>query len=217
MPPVRAAPLSGRRAQAGVFLASDAQALSPLARRVIHLQDGDQALITAGDLKVTGPEGRKRSRRAEAAPPAPSGAAKGRRRHFMGKEIHEQPQSAPPALSNLYLSPEGRAQLPEAAVPGRAGAAFAACGTGFYAALTAAWWMERFARLPAPRRDRLRIPHPPPRPAPRPAPCLHLPVGRDRRHHRRPRSLPGPGAEKSGPRQPVPTRVWPGWPTSSCR
>jgi glucosamine--fructose-6-phosphate aminotransferase (isomerizing) len=134
-----------------MFLGSDAIALAPLSRRVTYLEDGDWAVLTASGAEIRGPDGEPVERAVRLI--AASGAAveKGGFRHFMLKEIHEQPQVIGDALHALINPVDRSVALPDlpfdlAAVPR---VTLIACGTSYYAAMTARYWIEALARIPA--------------------------------------------------------------------
>jgi glucosamine--fructose-6-phosphate aminotransferase (isomerizing) len=133
-----------------MFVGSDALALAPLTKRICYLEDGDWAILTHGGAVVRDREGRTIERPIKET--AFSGAliGKGNYRHFMHKEIHEQPAVIGDTL-RTYLNPATLA----VGLPGSA-LAFAsipkvtlvACGTSFHAAMVAKYWLEQVARVP---------------------------------------------------------------------
>ncbi|HEX9465649.1 MAG TPA: glutamine--fructose-6-phosphate transaminase (isomerizing) [Alphaproteobacteria bacterium] len=133
-----------------MFVGSDALALAPLTKRICYLEDGDWAAITHGGAVIRDREGRVVERAIRET--AFSGAliGKGNYRHFMHKEIHEQPAVIGDTLRS-YLNPAtGEVTLP--ALPTKLGAVpkatLVACGTSFHAAMVAKYWLEQMARLP---------------------------------------------------------------------
>ena len=134
-----------------MFLGSDAIALAPLSRRVTYLEDGDWAVLTASGAEIRGADGEPVDRPVRLI--AASGAAveKGGFRHFMLKEIHEQPQVIGDALHALINPVDRSVALPDlpfdlATVPR---VTLIACGTSYYAAMIARYWLETLARIPA--------------------------------------------------------------------
>ena len=133
-----------------MFVGSDALALAPLTRRITYLEDGDWAVVTGDGAEILDRAGAPARR--EVRETALSGAlvGKGNHRHFMHKEIHEQPAVVGDTL-RAYVNPATLAiGLPS---PGIDFAALprltiVACGTSFYAGLTAKYWFEAIARLP---------------------------------------------------------------------
>jgi glucosamine--fructose-6-phosphate aminotransferase (isomerizing) len=133
-----------------MFVGSDALALAPFTDEVCYLEDGDWAVLTREGVAI-----RDRSGNAVQRPVARSLATallvdKGNHRHFMAKEIHEQPEVVGHTLAStvdLSLSRVEPPKLPfDFANLNRL--AISACGTAFYAGLVAKYWFERWARLP---------------------------------------------------------------------
>ena len=144
-------PLVAGEGAAGRYLASDAQALAPFARRWFALENGDVAVVTRDGAEVrNGGQPVARAWRAMAAATARAGL--GDHEHYMQKEIFEQPDAVAQTL-------EGRIEtgaVPDAVLgPGAAAALdaaeavqIAACGTSYHAGLVARYWLERHAGVP---------------------------------------------------------------------
>jgi len=134
-----------------MFLGSDAIALAPFTDRISYLEDGDLAVLSRTSAEIHDAGGGIVER-----PILKSGAAallvdKGNHRHFMAKEIHEQPEVVGHTLAHYLDMAEGRVSLPvELPFDFRSieRVSIAACGTAYYAGLIAKYWFERFARLP---------------------------------------------------------------------
>jgi glucosamine--fructose-6-phosphate aminotransferase (isomerizing) len=132
-----------------MFLGSDALALAPLTRRLCYLEEDDWAVVRADGAEIF-QNGRRVERPIRQT--ALSGAliGKGNYRHFMLKEIHEQPVVAGDTLS-AYVDPLARrVVLPDlpvdlAALPRLT---IVACGTAYLAGLVGKYWLEQVARLP---------------------------------------------------------------------
>lgn len=135
----------------GTFLGSDAVALAPFANKIIYLEEGDWALISRSDIQIFDEDGNAVDRPAVLMPASISLAEKGNYRHFMAKEIHEQPAVLGHTFGH-YLDLAGeRVHVAEAAGIDFAGAervTLTACGTAFYAGLVGRYWFEQLARLP---------------------------------------------------------------------
>ena len=134
-----------------MFLASDSYALAPLTNKISFLEDGDCVHMTRSGVTIRDSSGKAVER--EIRTTAQSGAlmGKGKYRHFMLKEIHEQPAVIADTL-NSYINPAtGRITLPEEilALAAAPRITLAACGTAFYAGLVAKYWLEQIARIPA--------------------------------------------------------------------
>src|SRR5690606_4346831 len=133
-----------------MFIGSDALALAPLTRRITYLEDGDWAVVTAKGAEIFDAEGRKVERPIRET--ALSGAliGKGNHRHFMEKEIFEQPAVIGDTL-HAHFNPTTRSvHLPAlpfdlAAVPK---VTIVACGTSYHAGMIAKYWLEKIARVP---------------------------------------------------------------------
>ena len=133
-----------------MFVGSDAIALAPFTDAIAYLEDGDWAVLTRSGVAV-----RDRSGRAVERPVTRSLATallvdKGNHRHFMAKEIHEQPEVISHTLAAYVDLATGRVDIPrlpfDFAKLNRL--SLSACGTAFYACLVAKYWFERWARLP---------------------------------------------------------------------
>src|SRR5262249_53199335 len=146
----RGSPLALGLGDDAMYVGSDAMALAPFTQRVIYLDDGDWAEIRADGPVIRDGGGTVVTR--EARQLALSGAliGKGNHRHFMHKEIHEQPVAIGDSLS-AYLNPAtSEALMPalpiDLATMSRL--TMVACGTSFHSAMIARYWLEGVARLP---------------------------------------------------------------------
>ncbi|MCX5876088.1 MAG: glutamine--fructose-6-phosphate transaminase (isomerizing) [Deltaproteobacteria bacterium] len=138
----------------GCLLASDIPALLPYTNQVVFLEDGELAVLKQGDWQVMGlANGRKIAKKIKTIEWNAAMAEKGGYRHFMLKEIFEQPQ----AILNTFrgrLDPEtGRVQLPEiglspAELKKISRISLVACGTSWHAALVAKYWLEKWVGIP---------------------------------------------------------------------
>ena len=133
-----------------MYLGSDAMALAPLTRQICYLEEGDWAEITPAGAKVHDADDKVVARPVRET--ALSGAliGKGNFRHFMQKEIHEQPAVIGQTLNAFFNPAERTVTLPPlpfdfAKVPR---VTITACGTAFYAGMVARYWFEQVARLP---------------------------------------------------------------------
>ena len=135
------------------FVASDPVALAPWTRDVIFLQDGDVARVSASSLRIADSEGRERERSTHRIVWDAVAAEKGGYRHFMAKEIHEQPTAVAETLGGKVsletgeLSFRGTLLSPES-VAGFDRVLLLACGTSWHAALIGKFLIEGMARLP---------------------------------------------------------------------
>jgi glucosamine--fructose-6-phosphate aminotransferase (isomerizing) len=133
-----------------MFAGSDAIALAPFTDAIAYLEDGDWAVLTRKGIAI-----RDRNGKAVERPVTRSQANallidKGNYRHFMAKEIHEQPEVIGHTLAGYVDLATNRIDLPAlpfdfASLPRLS---ISACGTAFYAGLVAKYWFERWAKLP---------------------------------------------------------------------
>jgi glucosamine--fructose-6-phosphate aminotransferase (isomerizing) len=132
-----------------MFVGSDAIALSPLTDRISYLEEGDRAVLTRTSVEITDANGTLANRAIKTIQVDATRIDKDGHKHFMAKEIAEQPAVIGQALAH-YLGDDGAINLP--------GKGFdfstidritmVACGTASYACLTAKYWFEQIARLP---------------------------------------------------------------------
>jgi len=134
------------------FIASDVSALLSATRRVIYLEDGDVANITAQGVELVGRDGKRIERQVHVSDLSLASLELGPYSHFMQKEIHEQPRALTDTIEAVIDSNSFEVELFGA----EAAATFAAidsililaAGTSYYAGLTAKYWLESIARLP---------------------------------------------------------------------
>ena len=133
-----------------MYLGSDAIALAPFTDTLTYLEDGDWAVLNRDGAQIYQPNGEQVER-----PVVKSGASallvdKGNHRHFMAKEIYEQPEVISHTLAHYLDFGERRVKFPDvgvdlATVPR---VTISACGTAYYAGVVAKYWLEQWARLP---------------------------------------------------------------------
>ena len=145
-------PLAVGYGKGEMYLGSDAIALAPFTDAISYLEDGDWAAVRRNGVEI-----RDASGRAVKRPVLKSAASaflldKGNYRHFMAKEIHEQPEVVGHTLAHYLDMGAERIELPEP-LPfdfrNIERLSISACGTAYYAGLIAKYWFERFAHLPA--------------------------------------------------------------------
>jgi glucosamine--fructose-6-phosphate aminotransferase (isomerizing) len=134
------------------YLGSDAIALAPFTNRVSYLEDGDVAMIRGPEIRIFDGEGRPANREIKITNASAGLVDKGGYRHFMAKEIHEQPEVVSHTLAH-YLDAETRRIVlrdPAAlnALTKAPRLTLSACGTAYYAGLVGKYWFEKLARLP---------------------------------------------------------------------
>ena len=145
----RGSPLAIGYGDGEMFLGSDALALAPLTRRITYLEEGDWAVVTSRAVTIydAGNAEVERPIRESAASGALIG--KGNYRHFMQKEIFEQPAVIGDTINALVNPATRTVHLPE--LPFALGdierVTIIACGTSWHAGLVAKYWLERIARI----------------------------------------------------------------------
>ena len=134
-----------------MFVGSDAIALAPFTDRIVYLEEGDFGIVSPGRLELWDRAGRRANRAVRPTPARVSLAEKGNFRHFMAKEIHEQPVVIAHTLAHYAdlgggrLRPDAMAGLD---LSGISRIAIVACGTAYYAGLVGRYFIERLARIP---------------------------------------------------------------------
>jgi glutamine---fructose-6-phosphate transaminase (isomerizing) len=134
-----------------MFVGSDAIALAPFTDTISYLDDGDWVVISRRGADVRDLDGRKVTREVIKSNASAFLVDKGNHRHFMAKEIHEQPEVVGHTLAHYLDMGAGTVRLPsELPFDFRAlrRISISACGTAYYAGLIGKYWFERFARLP---------------------------------------------------------------------
>ncbi|HCM83013.1 MAG TPA: glutamine--fructose-6-phosphate transaminase (isomerizing) [Alphaproteobacteria bacterium] len=146
----RGTPLAIGHGKDAMYIASDALALAPLTNQICYLSDGDFALLTAHKIEIYDDSGARVERPVRTSSLSADMIGKGEYRHFMLKEIHEQPEVLGDTINALMHPASGEVYLPEMTID------FAkinrltitACGTAYYAGMVAKYWFEQIAKLP---------------------------------------------------------------------
>lgn len=133
-----------------MFLGSDAIALSPFTNRIAYLHDGDWAVIGKQGAHIFDLDGNPVDRPMQISSASAYMIDKGNHRHFMEKEIYEQPEVISHALSHYvdFAEHTVRDMAAEIDFANLRGLAISACGTAYLAGLVGKYWFERYARLP---------------------------------------------------------------------
>ncbi|RYC17258.1 glutamine--fructose-6-phosphate transaminase (isomerizing) [Ciceribacter ferrooxidans] len=133
-----------------MFLGSDAIALAPFTNDIVYMVDGDCAVIHHDSAEITDFSGKPVERPHQISQASAFLVDKGNHRHFMEKEIHEQPEVISHALSNYIDFHSQTVRLDETAIDfGKVSRlAVSACGTAYLSGLVGKYWFERYARLP---------------------------------------------------------------------
>jgi len=147
----KGSPLAVGYGEGAMFVGSDAIALAPFTDTVSYLEDGDWVIITRNSAEVHDAQGAVVQRAMLKSQAAVMHIDKGNHRHFMAKEIFEQPEVVGHTLANYIDMAAERVALPmplpfDFAKLNRI--SIAACGTAYYASMVAKYWFERFAHLP---------------------------------------------------------------------
>jgi glucosamine--fructose-6-phosphate aminotransferase (isomerizing) len=137
---------------AGRYAASDAAALLQVTRSMIYLEEGDVAELTRAALRIVDAEGRPVERPVHESALDADAVELGDYRHYMQKEIFEQPQALAATLEMIGGAQTFSANLFGAAAPevlgGVKSVLIVACGTSYHAGLVARYWIEQLAALP---------------------------------------------------------------------
>jgi len=134
-----------------MFLGSDALAVGPFTSRVVYLEEGDWCVLKRSDYQVFDVAGAKAQRSETIISGSASVVEKGNYRHFMQKEIFEQPEATARTLGH-YLDPLGQTiDLGDTGAVDLSqvkGIQMVACGTSYYACMVAEYWFEQIAGIP---------------------------------------------------------------------
>jgi glucosamine--fructose-6-phosphate aminotransferase (isomerizing) len=132
------------------YLGSDALALAPLTQRIAYLEEGDWVVIRRGGAEIFDRDNNPVERPVTVSGVSGAMIDKGNHRHFMQKEIYEQPVVVAQTLRAYLQRMEDRVTLPipEFDLGSIRRVTIVACGTSFYAGMVAKYWFEQFARVP---------------------------------------------------------------------
>src|SRR5690606_6703325 len=134
------------------FVASDVSAIIQATRRVIFLEEGDTAELTRNGVRVFGEDGQAAEREVHVSDVSLASLELGPYSHFMQKEIHEQPRAISDTIEAVIddgtFSPELFGDDAAEVLAGIEGVQILACGTSYYAGVTARYWIESIAGLP---------------------------------------------------------------------
>ena len=132
------------------YLGSDALALAPLTQQITYLDEGDWVVITKDGAQIHDKDNHAVSREIVASGASAAAIEKGNYRHFMQKEIFEQPTVVAQTLRSYIRQLDQSVALPQFDfdLSGISRVTIVACGTSYYAGLVAKYWFEQFARLP---------------------------------------------------------------------
>ena len=147
----RGAPLAVGHGEGEMYLGSDAMALAPFTDTITYLEEGDWVILDHTSAEFRDEAGRVVERLSQKSNAGAFLVDKGGYRHFMAKEIHEQPEVLGRTLSHYLDMAAGRVRLPvdlpfDFASIDRV--SLSACGTAYLAGLVGKYWFEKLARLP---------------------------------------------------------------------
>ena len=147
----KGAPLAVGYGDGEMYLGSDAIALSPFTNVITYLEDGDWAVITADNVEIYDSSDNKVEREKQQSVASSLMVDKGNHRHFMLKEIYEQPEVISHTLAHYLDFANSTTKMP-ADLPFNFAdldrIAISACGTAYLSGLISKYWFERYARIP---------------------------------------------------------------------
>ena len=146
----KGSPLAIGHGDGEMFVGSDAIALSPLTDRITYLEEGDRAVVTRAGVEIRDANGKLANRAVKKIKLDTARIDKAGHKHFMAKEIAEQPLVIGEALGHYLPAGGTTVDLPGGGIDFSKlqRLTMVACGTAFYACLTAKYWFEQLARLP---------------------------------------------------------------------
>ena len=143
----KGSPLAIGHGNGEMFVGSDAIALAPMTDQITYLEEGDWAVLTRTSLEIRDVNNALANREKRTIQIDTAQVEKGGHKHFMSKEIAEQPSVVGNALNHYVRG--GAIQLPtELDFTKIERLTMVACGTAYLACLTAKYWFEQIARLP---------------------------------------------------------------------
>ncbi len=147
----KGSPLAIGYGKGEMYLGSDAIALAPFTDTISYLEDGDWAVLNRKGVEIHDAQGASVERAVVKSTASAQLVDKGNHKHFMAKEIHEQPEVVGHTLAHYIDMVTEKVALPEK-LPFDwrkiKRLSISACGTAYYAGLVAKYWFERFAKLP---------------------------------------------------------------------
>ncbi|MBO6859581.1 glutamine--fructose-6-phosphate transaminase (isomerizing) [Roseibium sp.] len=147
----KGSPLAVGHGDGEMFFGSDAIALSPFTDRITYLDEGDWAVITRAGVEIFDQANQPVTRPEARSSVTSSLMDKGNYKHFMAKEIHEQPEVLGHTLSRYFDYTTKRARVEGAdqlKFKDLSRLIITACGTAYLAGLVSKYWFEKYARLP---------------------------------------------------------------------
>ena len=146
----RGSPLVVGHGEGETYLGSDALALAPLTQKIAYLEEGDWVVVTREGAEVHDEAGAVVEREIRTSGASAAAVEKGNYRHFMQKEIFEQPTVVAQTLGSYLRQSDNSVALPQFDfdISSVRRVTIVACGTSYYAGMVAKYWFEQFARVP---------------------------------------------------------------------
>ena len=146
----RGSPLVVGHGEGETYLGSDALALAPLTQQIAYLEEGDWVVITREGAEIHDETGAVVEREIRTSGASAAAVEKGNYRHFMQKEIFEQPTVVAQTLGSYLRQSDNSVALPQFDfdISSVRRVTIVACGTSYYAGMVAKYWFEQFARVP---------------------------------------------------------------------
>jgi glucosamine--fructose-6-phosphate aminotransferase (isomerizing) len=146
----RGAPLTVGYGEGENYLGSDALAVAPWTQRIAYLDEGDWAVVRHDGIEILDRDNNAVEREIVESGASSEPVEKGNYRHYMQKEIFEQPIVVAQTLQSYVRPFEGKVALPtgDLDLGSVSRVTIVACGTSYYAGLVAKYWIEQFARVP---------------------------------------------------------------------
>ena len=146
----RGSPLVVGFADGETYIGSDALALAPLTQQISYLEEGDWVVVTRDGATIFDAENTQVEREVTTSGTSAAAVEKGNYRHFMQKEIFEQPTVVAQTLGSYLHRADNSIALPQFDfdLSQIRRVTIVACGTSFYAGMVAKYWFEQFARVP---------------------------------------------------------------------
>ncbi len=144
-------PLAVGYGEEEMFVASDSYALAPLTKRICFLEDGDRVIVSRSEANIYTADNDNIERPIRITAQSGATTGKGNYRHFMLKEIYEQPSVIGDTLNSFINPTTGEISIPSAvleALDKTPRITLIACGTAYYACMVAKYWFEQTARIP---------------------------------------------------------------------
>ncbi len=146
----KGSPLAIGHGEGENFVGSDAIALAPMTNKITYLEEGDWAIVTRNSVEIRDANGHQANRDVTTIAINTASVDKAGYKHFMAKEIAEQPTVLQGALSHYINAGADTVTLPDPGIDFTKidRITMVACGTAYYACMVAKYWFEQVARMP---------------------------------------------------------------------